>query len=70
MAHCHYFVNIFNLVLELIKLLLFLELACFLGNFICLANESFKINGFKIPLCFIWLRNYTCMKLNILILSQ
>lgn len=50
------FENIFNLVLELINLLLFLEPTSFLGDFMWLANESFKVNGFKVQLYFIWLR--------------
>lgn len=58
------FENTFNLVV------LFLELMYFLGDFTRLVNESFKINGFKIPLCFIWLRKYTCVQWTILVLHR
>lgn len=41
------FENIFNLVVDLENILRFLGPAYFLVNFMCLANEAFKINAFK-----------------------
>lgn len=56
--------NVFNLVSS------FLAPSNFWGNVTCFVNESLEINGFTVPLYFLWLRTQPRVKVDVRRLSQ